>query len=650
MLRDKEGITLISLVVTVIILLILAGISIATLTGENGLITQAMKAKEKTEQSAKNEEALLEDLEDYINGNIVTEEGYDEEGQVNKPNIKAGMIPVYYDGTTWRKADETNQDEEHKWYDYSEEEKQWANIVTVAEEDKSLREAKVGTEIPMEKITTFFVWVPRYAYSITRGYKEGNEGTGEIDVTFLKGNTNTGTDNVEYRTDYDETKLSKGDTTPKIVHPAFKLGNTQLTGIWVAKFEASGLNASGKAVGNADADEGTDNITGYNPITSDNSTYVRILPNQPSWRQITIGESQYQSMQMSANTEKYGWTEGVNSHLMKNSEWGAVAYLCYSQYGEVPKINSTGSYINISITTEQSDGSTKTSSSSWYYNMYTGAGPISGGDEGIQGRNISRKITKDKTGAITSQSTTNQTGTAYNEEVNGYNTTNGNLASTTGNIYGIYDMNGGAWERVATYLDNNNGNLNSYGQSTTRNEENQTIKYIENGKLNSKYSSLWETYTVSNEEKNSAGSTGEIEVQGVGKITQGSLWNWNNKSTAYNTARKRLTEATFKNMEKVKGIGVNEVNDKCSYYAPYGSNSNSQNWGCFQTAKDTSTNTTQEYVRTWDGDYTLIGHASSPFVMRGGNCDNGSGAGVLYTYAADGNANNHNGFRPVLAF
>ena len=48
--KSKEtGITLIALVVTIVVLLILAGISISMLTGENGVITQAKKAKEETE-------------------------------------------------------------------------------------------------------------------------------------------------------------------------------------------------------------------------------------------------------------------------------------------------------------------------------------------------------------------------------------------------------------------------------------------------------------------------------------------------------------------------------------------------------------------------------------------------------------------------
>ena len=45
--KQTKGITLIALVITIIILLILAGISIAMLTGQNGLLTKALKAKEE---------------------------------------------------------------------------------------------------------------------------------------------------------------------------------------------------------------------------------------------------------------------------------------------------------------------------------------------------------------------------------------------------------------------------------------------------------------------------------------------------------------------------------------------------------------------------------------------------------------------------
>ena len=64
--EGEKGITLIALVITIIVLLILAGISIAMVTGENGILKQAAKAKEETENAAKNEKTDLAKMEDLI--------------------------------------------------------------------------------------------------------------------------------------------------------------------------------------------------------------------------------------------------------------------------------------------------------------------------------------------------------------------------------------------------------------------------------------------------------------------------------------------------------------------------------------------------------------------------------------------------------
>ena len=588
--KNQTGITLIALVVTIIVLIILAGVSIAMIVGENGIITQAQRAAQETEQAKRDEEAGLSSLETAIQealGNV-----YNEEAGVNVPKLTEGMIPVYYDENTksWKKADKNN--ENNQWYDYDA--KKWANIVTVSDENAALREAEVGTEIPVEDITTFFVWIPRYAYSITSGYEQGEGASGKIDVTFLKGNTNTGSDGVNYATDYDESELSAGDITPKIVHPGFTLGNTQLTGIWVAKFEASGTNASDQAVGNTSSSSSI-------VVAPDDTTYVKILPSKISWRHITIGESEYQSIYMSNNTAKYGWSSSVNSHLMKNREWGAVAYLCYSDYGSIPMTNGAGSY---------------NSSENYFYDVYTGAGPKS-----VTGDDSERRYD------------------TFNEDTNGYNTTLGVLASTTGNVYGIYDMAGGANERVAGYFDNENGNLNTNGKSTS----NESVKYFENGELKSEYTNLWDCYEVSEEEKSN-----QIQV-GDNKISQETLWSWSNKEIEYNEARKRLAEGNFNLMATHKGIGVNETTTIFSYYAPYGTTSGVYGW--FQEVKDTSRVISQDpYARTWNDDYTLIGYASVPFTVRGGNCNDVTGAGVLFSNLTDGSALHSNGFRPVLAF
>ena len=69
-LKKEKGITLIALVITIIVLLILAGVSIAMLTGENGILTQAQRAKNETEDARIEEENRISEYEDYINDAI----------------------------------------------------------------------------------------------------------------------------------------------------------------------------------------------------------------------------------------------------------------------------------------------------------------------------------------------------------------------------------------------------------------------------------------------------------------------------------------------------------------------------------------------------------------------------------------------------
>ena len=76
-LRRNKGITLIALVVTIIVLLILAGISIAMLTGQNGILNRAAEAKEKTRVAQEDESQKLKGYEDIMaqyTGNLPSRE------------------------------------------------------------------------------------------------------------------------------------------------------------------------------------------------------------------------------------------------------------------------------------------------------------------------------------------------------------------------------------------------------------------------------------------------------------------------------------------------------------------------------------------------------------------------------------------------
>ena len=82
----NKGITLIALVITIIILLILAGITISTLTGENGILSKAKVAKELTEEKAKEEEEKLKEYEKLL--------GIDEKQDLpeNTESTEAGTL------------------------------------------------------------------------------------------------------------------------------------------------------------------------------------------------------------------------------------------------------------------------------------------------------------------------------------------------------------------------------------------------------------------------------------------------------------------------------------------------------------------------------------------------------------------------------
>ena len=218
----QKGVTLIALVITIIVLIILVGVSINTLVGENGIIIQAQRAKEETQQGKRDEQGGLLSLEQQIDEALG--KTYIVEKGVNKPVLTSGMTPIKFVDPTQSekgKVDKTNSGDT-SWYDYNG--KKWANAQT---EDGSM-----------------WVWIPRYAYKV-------NEVDKKFDIKFLIGTT----DNY-----YDESgkiqtaKRCKSEdelvdtSVGYTVHPAFtdetKINyrnggwDRELTGIWVAKFEA----------------------------------------------------------------------------------------------------------------------------------------------------------------------------------------------------------------------------------------------------------------------------------------------------------------------------------------------------------------------------------------------------------------------------
>ena len=279
------------------------------------------------------------------------------------PVLSDNLVPITLadDGTV------TKADTYSEWYKY--EDKKWANAVILSDDTQTYNN---GDIIPEDNIESYFVWIPKYSYQIfnlgtTDGYTEGKPDSSnakEIQIKF--GTTNTSdSNNGECTTPMTSGASGNCKVGDYMTSPAFISMNTN--GLWVAKFETTG-----------------------------STTNVTVKPNQTSLRNLNV-KTMFETA--------YNYKRDNDSHMMKNTEWGAVAYLSHSKYGintEI-RINNNSNYITGYAATDDSEQS-KTP-----------------GTYGTDSR-------------ITLP----------------YNTSTGYKASTTGNITGIYDMSGGTHEYTAS--------------------------------------------------------------------------------------------------------------------------------------------------------------------------------------------------------
>ena len=224
----------------------------------------------------------------------------------NRPVLAEGMIPITYDGTNWIKVDKYGN--YSNWYDYGNQ--KWANavMVTSAKRDTYMN-ADVGTTIPENDILAYYVWIPRYKYKLFNATYASGTSPQVIEVTFENGTSTTGNVTCTYASNGAETCQNKANGN-WYTHPAFTMINasgnkTEYKGIWVGKFETTG-----------------------------STTTPTVKPGITSLRNITVA-NMYNVSKLIRSTN-YLTTNGINqsdSHMMKNIEWGAVAYLKQSIYG-----------------------------------------------------------------------------------------------------------------------------------------------------------------------------------------------------------------------------------------------------------------------------------------------------------------------------
>jgi prepilin-type N-terminal cleavage/methylation domain-containing protein len=267
------------------------------------------------------------------------------------PVLSTNLIPVIInDDGTVTKADLTT-----KWYSYKD--KKWANAVILTptgkiEEDGTILE---------ESIESYFVWIPRYKYKLFN--------LGNYTSVIYEDSPSNGVKTIDIVFESKDTPISIGTKVGEYhSHPAFQAFDSN--GFWMGKFETTGR-------------------------TSD----ITIKPNLMPIRDKNVS---------TIFELAYNYKRDNNSHMMKNTEWGAAAYLSVSKYGINRKINLN----NKSITT------------TGYSSVVDVIDPNFTGHYGY-----------------------------LDSETQPYNTSVGYKASTTGNITGVYDMNGGSEEYVAGFIE-----------------------------------------------------------------------------------------------------------------------------------------------------------------------------------------------------
>ena len=357
-----------------------------------------------------NKEVMIYYQEEILNGSY--------------PVLKDNLIPVIISNT----GVVTKADTSKEWYSY--EKKNWANSVILKDESVQY---KNGETIPESNIESYFVWIPKYSYQLfdLGNYSSLTSISNKTQEIKIKFGTNNTSDSVsgECTTPFENNQGIAGSSGnckvgDYMTHPAFLAFGT--TGLWVGKFE-----------------------TGYDGATSTASAQVNIVdtskiiikPNVYSWRNITVGN-------MFKNS--YDYQRNLDSHMMKNTEWGSIAYLQHSKYGSMTsvRINNNKAFITGYAGTEEPT-------------------------LGCSGLSISGNRMESTTLGVDGTYSVNY---LNNKSI---------VASTTNNYSGIYDMSGGAWEYVIGY---------TTGATTVGGSSGITSLYP-NFFTDSIYSKYWDRYT-----------------------------------------------------------------------------------------------------------------------------------------------------------
>ena len=329
-LKESKGITLIALVITIIVLLILAGVTIATLTGDNGILGKANDAKTQTEQAKEDE-----------NLKIAIAGSYGTDGKLNLKDLKDNLtnqgidydknntgfpLEVIVNGEK-KKIDangniiESIQSLKTKgtvFKDTTTLEDTYGNQVTIPKGFKIANDSatEVTGGIVIEDATytntigSQFVWIP--VGTGENAIKKANNKTVEIKLsryTFANDGTPTDQGDNIINSYYQELATSNyGNATAKDIEK-FKTSANSNHGYYIGRYEA-GVVDYNSSVSTSNSNNET-NWTGY---TGDNIKLV-CKKEQQVWNYVT----QNKASELSRNM--YGSEAKVTSDLINSYAW-----------------------------------------------------------------------------------------------------------------------------------------------------------------------------------------------------------------------------------------------------------------------------------------------------------------------------------------
>ena len=299
----------------------------------------------------------------------------------NGPQLFNGLIPITFNSSGQAVVASASSN----WYDYDNH--KWANAVLVGTSSPKT----AGQILNQDEILQYYVWIPRFRYKLFNANINEKCDEQMIEIEFEKRNV----------------EKSDGDSNGEwLTHPAFTFGNTELSGFWVGKFETTGA------------------VT-----TSSLSRALTIKPLETSLRNISLSNA-FKAVRELDTTygSQYGLVSSqIDTHIMRNFEWGAVAYLSSSKYG-----------------------------------LYENATTCIKTDCEV----LFNSNNKNQTGcaAFNTEARSGNVAVCQYEWTNTYQ---GIVGSTTHNITGVYDMAGGAWDMVMGNMETSSHTFNKANSGFT---------------------------------------------------------------------------------------------------------------------------------------------------------------------------------------